>query len=105
MLHIREVYINKTENARFGDSGVYETFTDDIGKLFKSLQREYGRCTGKVWISDEDGTAHQIGWTFEKVMLYEDARNKHDTYLREVWVELHENEPTVKVTNHFHFID
>jgi hypothetical protein len=100
-LWISETYINVDTATRFGDSGgPYETFTDDVGKLYRSLVSEYGRCVGKVRI-DPDGRA--IGWVFRKRMKYEDTR---DTYIREVWVTLHDEPDTVKVdrTHHYHYL-
>lgn len=97
---ISETYIDKTRGVRFGDSGEYEPFTEDRGKLFKSLSREYGRCTGKVYIDTSTGST-PIGWVFEKRMAYEDARKPTDTYVREVWVTLHKQKTTVTRTPHY----
>lgn len=112
MLYISETFINQTEGYRFGESGVYETYfeDDEIGKLFRSLQQEYGRCTSKVYIDTDEGTK-QIGWVFEKRMEYEDSRpryddygrrQKPDTYIREVWVTVHEAPPTKTTEYHYH---
>jgi hypothetical protein len=92
MLLIREEYTNVTEGYRFGDSGEpTETWTDDIGKLFCELRREYGRAS-KVYIDTQSGTVHHIGWTFTKRMKYEDARDDSERsyYVREIWVTLYE---------------
>jgi len=88
-LFIHEEYVNATEGYRFGDSGdePYEAYTDNIGDLFRSLQRENGRCTGKVYVDTVDGKPITVGWVFQKRMQYEDSQ---DTYLREVWVTLHD---------------
>ena len=94
---IQEIYIDQTRGGIFGGSGVYEAFT---GELFRNLQKEYGRCRGKVYI-DIDGESKQIGWVFEKRMKYEDSP---ETYVREVWVTLHESEPETKVTHHYKFL-
>jgi len=91
MLQIQETYINQTRGHRFGESGWYKPFTDDKGKLFRSLQREYGKCTSRVYQDTPDGKPDAIGWVFEKRMRYEDARGKHperDFYTREVWVTI-----------------
>lgn len=89
-LHIQETFVNETAGYRFGETEPYEPFTDDLGKLFRNLQAEYGRCTGKVYTDSKDGVK-AIGWVFEKRMKYEDARtNKpEDYYLCSVWVTLH----------------
>ena len=97
-IHVQETFINATEGYRFGDSDVYETWTNDRGKLFRDMQREYGRCKGKVWI-DRDGAAPlQVGWVFQKRMQYEDSR---EWYTREVWVTLHTAPPTRSVKYHY----
>lgn len=83
-LWVRESFVNETEGYRFGDSDTYETYTDDLGRLFKDMQREYGRCISKSYV-DAEGGPRQVGWVFEKWMQYEDAP---DYYTRSVWVEV-----------------
>lgn len=94
IFEIQETYVNETQGYRFGDSDWFEPYTDNMGKLFRDLQKEYGRCTGKVYTDTVDG-AKQVGWVFEKQMQYEDARPRYndygrllkpETYLRAVWV-------------------
>jgi hypothetical protein len=88
MLYVQESYINATKGYCYGDSPVYETFTDDRGVLYREMQREYGRCTSKVYIDDpEIGAPKAIGWVFQKRVPYADDPN--ETYLREVWVTVH----------------
>ena len=96
-IYVREVFTNETAGYRCGDSGVYEAFTDDIGRLFRAMQKEHGRCTSKVYI-DRDGGAVHIGWHFEKRQQYEDT-GRHGRppkfYVAGCWVELHTAPPTV----------
>lgn len=101
-LYVKETFVNRTKNAIFGESDIYESFTGDTKRLFRDLQKEYGRCTSKMYMDTPNGETKQIGWVFEKVMPYEDARSKDDTYLREVWVEVHDAEPTRTVKYHYH---
>ena len=89
-LFVRETYINATEGYRFGESDVYETEYDNLGELYHSLRRAHGRCTGRVYI-DTEGKTLTIGWVFIKRTRYEDV---NDMYLREVWVEVHDELPT-----------
>ena len=98
---IQETWKNATENYISGDSGLYEPFTDDSGKLYRSLQREYGKCVSKVYIDDENGKSKPIGWVFQKRQKYDDC-NK--TYLLETWVTLHEEEPTKTTEYHYHYL-
>jgi hypothetical protein len=93
---ISETYINLDKGYRFGDSGKYEAFTDDKGELYRSCQKEYGRCVSKVYIDppynafSENPQPREVGWVFVKWMQYEDARGPKETYLREVWVTIHD---------------
>lgn len=98
---VHETYVNETQGYSFGDSDWYESWTDDIGKLFRSMQKEYGRCISKVFrdrpyrFDHPDGEI-QIGWAFMKTMTYEDARppyKERDYYVRTVWVELSMTQP------------
>jgi len=66
---IQETFTNETDGYNFGESEPYEPYTDDIGKLFKSFQREYGRCTSKMYVDTPEGTK-AIGWVFTKRMQY-----------------------------------
>lgn len=102
-IYIQETFVNQTKGYQFGDSPVHETFTDDRGKLFRSLQQEYGRCASKVYRDRPNKPPMCIGWVFEKRMQYEDARdNRPDSfYIREVWVTLHTAEPTRTIEYHY----
>lgn len=89
-MKMQETYINQTRGCSYGATDWYEPYTDNVGKLFRSLQREYGRCSGKVYIDTKTGTK-AIGWVFEKRQMYDDARGndpERDYYIREVWVSL-----------------
>ena len=102
---ISESYINTTEGYRFGDSDPYEPWTEDIGQLFKALQKEYGRCVSRVYIDVPDQpTPMPIGWVFRKRMRYEDARTNtpKDYYTREVWITLHDRAPEKSVQHFYH---
>ena len=94
-MKVKETFINETKGYQYGDSGWYEPHTEHIGRLFRSLQREYGRCTGKVHIDTQSGTK-PVGWVFEKRMQYEDARSNRpqDYYIRQVWVQVAEDGAT-----------
>lgn len=81
---IKETWLNATENHIVGDSGEYETYTDNIGELFKFLQKEYGRCRSKIYIDKKDGSTVQIGWVFQKKMKYTDTG---ESYIGETWIE------------------
>ena len=99
-MFIQESYVNRTENHFYGESDVYEAYTDNVGRLFRSLQQEFGRCSGKVHI-DADGGTKDIGWVFEGRVKHSDSNN---TYLREVWVTLHEQPPTATKKYHYQYL-
>jgi hypothetical protein len=91
-LLIRETFINATKGYQFGNSDWYEPYEDSKGRLFRAMQKEYGRCVSPVYIDAVDGTK-QVGWVFEKRMVYEDSRrpySERDYYMRETWVEVRE---------------
>ncbi len=99
MLWVSEAFVDLSRKMRFGEAEPYESFTDDPGELFKSYQREFGRCTGKVYIDTKEGKALVIGWVFLKRDKYQDC-NK--SYLREVWVTLYDEPPTRTTQYHYH---
>ncbi len=82
---IKEDFVNSTKGYSFGSSGWYIAFTDDTKKLFKRLQREYGKCTGKMYIDTKEGATKAVGYVFQKREAYTDC---NETYLKETWVEL-----------------
>jgi hypothetical protein len=89
-MKIKETYVNRTEGHIFGDSGWYEPWTDDRGELFRSLQKEFGRCESRIYIDTPTGT-RPSGWVFVKRDAYEgNPRKGHPSYIREVWVEVTE---------------
>ena len=104
-LLVSEVFINKDKDAQFGESEPYEPYTDDIGRLFRDFQREYGRCESSVYVDSKDGPPKRIGWVFSKRMEYEDSGRygrEREFYTREVWVTLHDAPIEVKRTHHYH---
>lgn len=93
-LVISESFINATTETRYGNADWYEPFTDNIGRLYKDLQREYGRYTGHVYVDTSTRDSVPVGWVFVKRVEYEDAgrygSRGDKTYLREVWVSVGE---------------
>ena len=93
-LWIRETFVNETRGYRFGESEPYETWTSDIGELYRQMRREYGGCVSKMFRDTAEGV-QQVGWVFRKRMQYEDCE---ETYMREVWVEVFSSEPERSVS-------
>lgn len=83
-LFIQETYVNATQGHIYGESGFYETFTGNIGQLFRSLQQEYGKAQ-RMYRDFQDGASRQVGWVFTGKAFYEDTQ---EPYTREVWVEV-----------------
>jgi hypothetical protein len=100
-LWVSEAFVDRERDIRFGETDPYESFTADPGRLFKSCQREYGRCTGKVYIDTKNGKAMAIGWVFLGKDKYQDCNR---SYLREVWITLHDGPPTRTTQIHYHEI-
>lgn len=90
MLHIQETYVNGSEKTIYGESPVVETFTADTAELFRSLQREHGRCVSKMYMDTKDGETRQTGWVFQKRDNYQDSDQE---YIRETWVSVFTDEP------------
>lgn len=93
-LYVKETFINKTGDYQYGESDIYETFTDNKGQLFRSLVKEYGRCTGKVHLERNDGQTLTIGWVFEKRAKYSDSK---ETYIQQTWITVFKRAPIKKV--------
>jgi hypothetical protein len=108
MFWVRETLLDRTGNYIFSDGDWWQTGDNTLGTIFKAFQREYGRCTGKMYIDrpkrfDGPSTPLQIGWIFESKQRFEDARSyrPEDYYIREAWVEVSTTEPekVVQVNN------
>lgn len=100
-LWVEEQWMNKTEGYSSSKSGVYETYHTTLGELYRGMQREFGRCTGKVYVDVKNPSwdiemptymqwiAMPVGWVFEKRMCYEGSK---ETFLCETWVTVHKGE-------------
>jgi hypothetical protein len=91
--------VNETKGYRFGSSGVFETSAETVGELYRDMRREYGRCTGKVYIDTADGRAKAIGWVFVKREKYEDTG---EPFLMSTWAMVHDVPPDVTRRVHYH---
>ena len=96
---VSERYVNRTEGYSWGDSDIIEAFTDNPGELFRSCQKEYGRCISKVYVDCPSGKVKAIGWVFEKTARYEDT---DEPFMQETWVTLYAQMPTKEITQHYH---
>jgi len=101
-LYVQESFVNKTKGDRFGDSEVYESRFETPSELYRHCIREYGRCTGKVFIDGNGDEVRHVGWTFLRSMEYEDSPKER--YLREVWVTVYDGSPTRTTSYQYHEI-
>jgi hypothetical protein len=100
---------NETKHYHLSDPELVETNFDDMGELYRSLVKEYGKCVSKQYIGD----GVQIGWVFEKRVKYDDVRSsrafKHMTpverdkcsFIMATWVAVHTEKPTKTIINHY----
>jgi hypothetical protein len=89
-LYVKCTYVNKDKDLIFGKEDEFtEAFTDKRGELFRSCQKEFGKCVSKVYAEKADGTSNPVGWVFEGREQYTDTG---ETYIRQVWVEVKETD-------------
>jgi hypothetical protein len=96
---------NKREWWTTGSSGFYEPYTDDIGRLFKEFQREYGKCVSSLYVETRTAGDIRCGWVFEKRRKYEDC---NQTYIAQTWVALYDDTkplPDGRVYHNPHSLD
>lgn len=85
---VAESYVNDTKGHIFGETPIYDTYTDDLGRLFRDFRSEYGACIGHVYMDTKSRGTVACGWVFAKTMQYEDCE---DTYRRVVWVTFYDD--------------
>jgi hypothetical protein len=83
------IYPDGTDDRayRSDDTGFYKTYFHDgysLRRIFKTLQREHGRCMGHMYLGSPNGRAAKVGYVFRKRLEYEDDPDR--TYLLETWV-------------------
>ena len=88
-----ELLIEKDRGLVFSEIAPYETYTDNLGELFRANQKEYGRCVSKQYMERRDGSSFQSGWIFEKRSEYTDCDK---TYLQETWIMVWTKPPVRK---------
>lgn len=77
------------ETAEYTFSEWVEQLPTEQAPNYRDLQREYGRCTGRVYVDTEHGVK-AVGWFFISAQRYEDTNER---YLRGAWVTLEEVPP------------
>lgn len=102
-LYVHEVYYERrgSKLLGIGDSPVYETGMKTPAEIYRSAQKEFGRCTSRVYIEGPSGNSLHIGWVFVKRTKYQDS---NETYLQETWVTIHDDQPERTITYNYHII-
>jgi len=65
-------------------SSEYESMKD----FFESLQVEYGRCAGKVYVDTDAEDAIHVGWIFERKVIEDTRAPKWDFYIQQTWISI-----------------
>lgn len=65
-IYVQETYVNLDTDTRYGESEIYESFSDNVGELFRAFRKENGRCVGKIYVDMPDGKIRATGWVFQK---------------------------------------
>ena len=96
LMEVQNINTDDEKRILLNESDIYETFTNDRGELYRSLQKEYGRCISKVYVGETD--IKEIGWVFVKREMYNDC---NETYLQETWITVHTKKPTKTIKYHY----
>lgn len=88
MLLIREFYMNEDKGYWYDYEEYYRSHTDDLGMLYKSLQKKYGRCLSRINPYD------RIIYYFLKRMPYDDNSG---TYLQKTKIVIRDVQETEKI--------
>ena len=87
-LSIQIAKINKTEGTAISVGNVpVETEYKDKEALLTACEREFGKCTGKLYAYSK-GKRVTVGWTFERKQKYSDTRKP---YTQETWVTIYKD--------------
>lgn len=100
MFLVSETSIDRNRDCILSQTEPYEPFTEDIGLLFRNVQRFHGRCESKVYVDTQEGTC-AVGWVFAKTEAYLDTG---EPYVRETWITLHDRPDEVIRIPHLHFL-
>ena len=104
-MKLQITYLQENDN---GDRyHLHEEVTDledtyfDPDNLYRSLQKEFGRCISKVYVDTKEQQVMHVGWVFQKRKLFRDEygadpRDK-GSYLAETWVSLLSKDETIRV--------
>lgn len=87
------------QRVGLGSTGAYETSADTPGELYRLCTREYGRCTGAVYVDQKSGPTLKVGWVFVARRPYEDDSSKSS--IIETWVTVLEGPDTVTRRKHY----
>ena len=87
-LSIQIAKINKTEGTAISVGIVTgETEYKDKDALLTACEREFGKCTGKLYAYSK-GKRVTVGWIFKQKKRYSDSRK---FYTQETWVTIYKD--------------
>jgi len=99
---INVTLVNEDEGVRFSEwdedpadyywNAIREDGTLDMGRLFREMRSEYGRCQSSVYVDTKSRGTIKTGWYFVKRDSYEGhvREGAPETYLRGAWVTVSE---------------
>lgn len=87
---LKIVLVNEDTNTQFSEwteplSSTYMGEDATKGEIFLALQKEYGRCTSKIYFEYTSRADRECGWYFVKRDRLSDTG---ESYLRGAWVML-----------------
>lgn len=112
-LYIEVFQVNSSNNYALDNPQFHESKYSDLGKLYRALVKEYGKCTGKLFNVGDNNKTQQIGWAFEKREYFDDTRRKKaiknltpterdlNTFMCMTQVSVHVKPKEVLITEHF----
>jgi len=88
-LRVRITLVNEDKGYQFYED-VEDVDETNPKKVFRLLQREYGRCSSKLYRDHPGRPAVAHGWVFRKRVRYTDC---DEYFVQEAWCELFWEEP------------
>jgi hypothetical protein len=87
--YVNETRVDVNRHCQLGNSGIFRTPFAKVGDLYRDMQKEHGRCTGKMYV-DRGGKPVWVGWVFQKRDKYTDSKK---SFLLETWVNFYATNP------------
>jgi hypothetical protein len=82
-LQIRDANTEKEQRLRDYDETIEWDTCSTAKDVYRAAKKEYGRCSGKVYVDNPDGVTRHVGWVFIKRCKFSDCS---EYYLQETWI-------------------